>query len=95
MNAAREISEKSAIQINKETANTWAARAIAYSTAAKEAEPGSGRAAELLRGYDDARHEALEHAALAEDYGKTVGRIERIIDASVKTSGHRPRIRRR
>lgn len=82
MNAVREIATKSQAQINIETAKIWAARAIAYRQEAKKADAQglSEKACESWRGFDDARHEALEHAALAGDMGKTVGRIERLID---------------
>lgn len=81
MTASREILSKSPEQIHIKTARTWAARAIAYRKEAKKAEGnGSEKACELWRGFDDARHEALEHAALAGDGGKMVGRIERLMD---------------
>jgi hypothetical protein len=86
--ALREIRSKSQARINLDTANTWAARAIAYRTEARRAERELGRASakacEAWKGFDDARHEALEHASLVGDGGKTVGRIERLIDGKRK-----------
>lgn len=71
--ADREIASKTLTQIHVETADTWAKRAVAYR---KAAERGGASNSFLWQGFDDARHEALEHAALAEDGGKTVKRIE-------------------
>ena len=80
--AAREIATKSLRQIHVETAKTWADRALVYRRKAERADKNglSEVACKHWRNFDDARHEALEHAALAEDEGKTVGRIERRID---------------
>jgi hypothetical protein len=64
--------------VHKATALTWARRAIAYRGAAERA---SGELkTKRLQAFDDARHESLEHAALAEDDCKTLRRVMRMID---------------
>lgn len=65
-------------QVQRETALTWAKRAIRYRVRA-ERECGAEQC-EWWRRYDDARHEALEHAALVGDSGKTVARVQAMVD---------------
>lgn len=74
MNAAQEVRVKTLKQIHVETADTWAKRALAYRAEAERTDN-----CEAWKGYDDSRHEALEHAALAEDGGQTVKKIERMM----------------
>ena len=74
--ADREVREKSADKIERETARRWAARATACYARSR----GEGGVRWLLRA-EDYRHEALEHAALAEDGGCLVGEIERELRA--------------
>jgi hypothetical protein len=74
-NARHEVTTKSAATVERETANKWAARAIACYTQCVE----TGELRWRLRG-DDYRHEALEHAALIGDNGKTVARLQVRID---------------
>lgn len=78
--ALKEVQEKDEKDIETETAHKWASRAMAvFMLAAKEKDPK-----ERCRLYDwgdDLKHEALEHAALIEDEGKTVGKIQRAISA--------------
>ena len=86
MNAAREIAQKSLRQIHIETAKSWARRAIAFYRAAENSPGQKMKIIKCRQGYDDARHEALEHAALAEDNGKTVSKIEKMINRAVMDS---------
>lgn len=73
--ARREVATKSDRDIERETAQKWTVRAIAcYERAAKAS--GVARTKWLMRA-DDYRHEALEHGALVEDFGKTVAKIQR------------------
>jgi hypothetical protein len=80
--ARQEVAKKSDRQIELETAQKWAARALAcFERAAKT----SGAAAvEWKRRAEDYRHEALEHAALMQDGGKTVGVLERELNRVVR-----------
>lgn len=80
--AAREAATKTPERVNLETAATWAARAVAWRARAERAEAGSEEACEAWRAYDDARHEALEHAALAGDGGASVAAVEAAIEAA-------------
>jgi hypothetical protein len=74
--AMKEVQTKSEKQIERETASKWASRAMAvFILAAKESDPKER--CRLLDWGDDLKHEALEHAALAEDEGKLVGTVER------------------
>lgn len=67
-------------QVQRETALTWVKRAIRYR---KRAERECGeKQCEWWRRHDDARHEALEHAALVGDRGKTVARVQAMVDVS-------------
>lgn len=77
--AMKEVQEKSDAEIDKETAHTWTARAIAcYKIALKQ--DSEEELCKWNRKGDDFRHEALEHAALAKDGGKTVGELEKAMD---------------
>lgn len=78
--ATREAAAKTPEQVNLETAATWAARAVARRAEAERARPGSAEACDAWRAYDDARHEALEHAALAGDGGASVAAVEAAIE---------------
>ncbi len=76
--------EPSEAQVQRQTTWTWAKRAIRYR---KRAERESGeRRREWMRRFDDARHEALEHAALVGDSGKTVARVQAAIDVPKRRS---------
>lgn len=76
-----DVASKSAAQIERETASKWADRAIDC-FAKFEA---TGDAKWLVRG-EDMKHEAVEHAATVGDYGKTAGRIQRMIERAVRSS---------
>lgn len=82
--ADREVGKKSEEALERETAEKWASRALACYHRYVE---GHGLSW-YLRG-ESYRHEALEHAALAGDGGKLVGKLTRRIDAA------RPRVRSR
>lgn len=71
----REVARKSDAAIELETALKWAGRAVAC----RERYARTGRAAWLLRARDYA-HEALEHAALVGDYGRTAAEVQRKIN---------------
>lgn len=70
-------------QVQRETALTWARRAIRYRKRA-EREYGAAQC-EWWRRFDDARHEALEHAALVGDRGKMVARVQATVDGTRKS----------
>lgn len=88
-----EVGSKTQAEVDVETAWRWAERAVACSRASREARRAgaAARASELARRADDARHEALEHAALAGDYGETV----RLVQVAVDGPPRRPRRRGR
>lgn len=83
--ATREVTRKSEVEIERETALKWAARAEACFVQAER----TGGAAWLQRGRDY-HHEALEHGALVHDGGRLVGQIDRRLLAHLR----RLRIRR-
>ena len=73
--AMKEVQSKDDKTLDRETADKWASRAMAvFILAAKE--KNDKKRAKLLDWGDDLKHEALEHAALAEDQGKTVKKVE-------------------
>ena len=77
--ALREIRSKSDAQIERETAWTWARRAIASMEQFQKTQDFSW----VLRS-ETFKHEALEHAATVNDYGKTVKMIQTAIDRGRK-----------
>jgi hypothetical protein len=63
---------------------TWVKRAQRYRT---RAERSCGeKQCEWWRRFDDARHEALEHAALVGDRGKLVARVQAMVDGKQRRS---------
>lgn len=65
-------------QVQRETAMAWVKRALRYRKRAdRECDE---KCCEWTRRFDDARHEALEHAALVGDRGKTVTRVQAMVD---------------
>ena len=73
-----EVTTKSDGAINRETAVKWALRALAcYGNAKKTT--GATRQEWILRAADYS-HEALEHAALIGDGGRSVGALEKSFD---------------
>lgn len=85
--AERELRTLSRRDVDAEVAWTWAAR----SAARRRRHARLGLEEDLLAA-DDARGEALEHAAKAEDGGATVAAVERWLDAEAGRSarGRRP-----
>lgn len=74
-----EILDKGELEIQEETALKWAARACAAYSMVLECEPADEKQA--WRDYaQELAHEALEHAALVQDHGRLVGRIQRAIE---------------
>ena len=73
--ARTEVTSKSDVVIERETAEKWAARSIACFE--KYAETGNQKW--LVRA-EDYKHEALEHAALVGDFGRTVCRVQKMIE---------------
>ncbi len=73
--AAREVRTKSEGSIERETAKKWAARAEAAFKLAIQ----YGDSVMLLRA-QMYRHEALEHAALIGDHGRTVASLQKRLD---------------
>jgi hypothetical protein len=67
-------------QVQRDTAQTWVKRAIRYRKRAER----DGAQCEWWRRFDDARHEALEHAALVGDRGKTVARVQAMVDRETR-----------
>lgn len=72
--ARHEVRTKSPRRIDRETANTWAARA-----AAAYIECAEGGGVRWLLRAADYESEALEHAARAQDGGKTLRRVTKKI----------------
>lgn len=65
-------------QVQRSTALIWVKRALRYRKHA-ERECGEKRC-EWWSRYEDARHEALEHAALVGDRGKMVAHVQAMVD---------------
>ena len=78
--AKKEVQEKEEEEIEVETAYKWASRAIACFKLHAETKLVMW----LIKG-EDYRHEALEHAALAKDRGKTLNAIEDEIEKNRTT----------
>lgn len=78
-NMTREIAAKSEAAIERETALKWAGRAVAcyrrYIT--------TGDERWQVRAHDY-RHEALEHAAIIGDHGRTAAAIQKRLDHAMK-----------
>ncbi len=87
LEALQEVRSTTRKQIEHATAVKWAARAIACK--AIFLETGDQK---WLEWADDCRHEALEHAALKQDHGVTVGLVEAEINRQVsRTNRHAAR----
>lgn len=85
--ARKLLREKSYLEIQADTAWTWAARAAAsYEVVEEGANPKLNDEVGPLALYgwlmvgDEYRHEALEHAALVEDQGKLLQQVQQAID---------------
>lgn len=81
-NQLREVRTQSDAQVECSTAEKWAGRAVAcYRMYAS-----SGKVTWLIRA-DRYREEALEHAAVVGDCGKTVMAIQKEIDRQARSFG--------
>lgn len=79
--ARKEVAAKSDRTIERETARKWADRAIAcFENYRLGVRPKNGICWQARA--EDYSHEALEHAALARDRGRTLARIEKLIEAA-------------
>ncbi len=78
--AAQEVAKHSDASIQRMTASRWAARAVAC-YARSRSYSGAGRVHWLDRA-TSYRDEALEHAALVGDAGRTVAKVQRRVDAA-------------
>ena len=86
--ALREVRTKSDATLERETARKWADRAIAACHWYRE-KPDL----KWVRKAWDWHHEALEHAALVGDGGKTVAKIQAEIDREMSKCGMKVRKR--
>lgn len=68
--ARREVLEKSHEQVEEETAWKWAARAVACFENHEES-----HSERWLEDYEDYRHEAIEHAAFADQDGTVLRNV--------------------
>lgn len=82
--AGREVASKSEVVIERETARTWAARAVAcYRNHART------RDTRWLLRANHYRDEALEHAAMVGDGGVFVGQVQQAIDRERRKKARR------
>ena len=73
--AKEELKEKSYLDIQKQTAWTWASRAaVSYDLAIEEKDPHRKVAVFMVA--EEYYHEAVEHAALYEDGGKLLAKVD-------------------
>lgn len=80
--ALQEVLSKSEGQIQRETANKWASRAIAcYKLYAR-----TGDLCWLVRA-EEYKHEAVEHAAVADDSLKTLKNLQSILKDAAESVG--------
>lgn len=70
--------EPSNAEVQRATALLWTGRALRYRRRALRA--CGFTQCEWWRRFDDARHEALEHAALVGDHGRMAARVQRMVD---------------
>lgn len=73
--AQKELSEKSYIDIQMETAWKWASRAVVAYQASIDGKNTPEKLGWYLQGVEYG-HEAIEHAALVEDKGKVLNDIQ-------------------
>jgi len=77
--AKEELKEKSYLEIQKQTAWTWASRAAAsYELAI--AEKDLHRKVSIFQVAEEYHHEAIEHAALYEDGGKLLSKVDKELE---------------
>lgn len=73
--AKKELKEKSYLEIQKSTAWTWASRAaVSYDLSIEEKD--SHRKVALFMVAEEYHHEAIEHAALYEDGGDLLKKVD-------------------
>jgi hypothetical protein len=77
--AKEELKEKSYLEIQRQTAITWASRAAAsYNLCAEEKDVR--RKVAIYQIAEEYCHEGVEHAALCEDHGKLLAELEKELD---------------
>jgi uncharacterized protein YpiB (UPF0302 family) len=74
--AREELKEKSYLEIQKKTAWTWASRAAASYQLAEE-EKDLSRKVAIFQVAEEYHHEAIEHAALYEDGGELLSKLDK------------------
>jgi hypothetical protein len=74
--AYAELAAKSYAQIQRETAFTWASRAIVYWRLLRESTPTINNVVKYTRLAEEFEHEAREHAALVDDGCVTLNEIQ-------------------
>lgn len=91
----RRLARMSPRRMQFETAASWIAKAAAFARLATSHEKAgrTAAAAKAAAQRDDALHEALEHAALADSTGRAVAQVQPAFRAAVKRKA-RPRRRR-
>lgn len=77
--ALDELKEKTMIDIERATAQTWGGRAAASFQLARDAEDNETALTHFFQG-ENFRQESLEHAAMVEDHGDLVGTVQDEID---------------
>ena len=77
--AREELKEKSYLEIQKETAWKWASRAAASYELATEEKDLRNKVA-IYQVAEEYYHEAIEHAALCEDRGDLLNKLEKELD---------------
>jgi len=78
--AKKELKEKSYLEIQKDTAWTWASRAaVSYELAIDEKD--IHRKVSIFQVAEEYHHEAIEHAALYEDGGKLLSKVDRELES--------------
>lgn len=77
--AKDELKEKSYLEIQKQTAWTWASRAaVSYDLAIEEKD--LSRKVAIFQVAEEYHHEAIEHAALFEDAGQLLGQLDKELE---------------
>lgn len=79
--AFAELQSKSYAQIQRETAYTWASRAIVYWRELRKGNPSIARVVSLTRMAEEYEHEAREHASLVDDGCATLMEIQTALAA--------------
>ena len=90
MRRRSEVTRKSDAQIERETAWKWARRAVDSG----KCYDATGDLKWLLR-FEDYKHEALEHAALVQDCGKTACAVQKWMERECRAAKRKGKSRRR